>query len=125
MPLLRAHQIFRQAYRTISGLARTVRGPSMSATPGKVVIEGTSSVAGEDVFVLKFIQARDPQWVGRPFFARLDPEAVWMDQLRPAFGEEEFFFEQGIRAMGPGREHRESRAFTAVPYSEDPGESAA
>ena len=92
--LARAHQIFRQAYRRVSGLARTVRGPSMSAWPGKVRILGTSEVAGEEVFVLDFLQARDPAWVRKPFFARFDEHATWLDQLEPAFGEERFFFEE-------------------------------
>ena len=94
VPLARAHQIFRQAYRRVSGLARTARGPSMSATPGKVRILGTSVVAGEEVFVLDFLQARDPSWVRRPFFARYDETATWLDQLEPAFGEQRFFFEE-------------------------------
>ena len=32
------------------------------------------------------IQARDPSLVGRPFFARYDPRAVWLSDLEPAFG---------------------------------------
>jgi len=32
--LVKAHEIFQQAIQKVSGLARTVRGPSMSATPG-------------------------------------------------------------------------------------------
>src|SRR5262249_40194301 len=36
VPLARALEIFQGAYKTVSGLGRTVRGPSMSATPGKV-----------------------------------------------------------------------------------------
>ena len=99
VPLARAAEIFRQAYLRVSGLARTVRGPSMSATPGKVVVDGVTEVAGERVFALKFIQARDPDWVGRPFFARYDPHATWLDDLRPAFGEREFFFEPALRAL--------------------------
>src|SRR5580700_11394185 len=39
VPLYRAHEIFRDAYASVSGLCRTVRGPSMSATPGKVCID--------------------------------------------------------------------------------------
>lgn len=35
VPLFRAYEIFRAAYNSVSGLARTVRGPSMSATPGQ------------------------------------------------------------------------------------------
>ncbi len=30
---------------------------------------------------------------GRPFFARYDPEAIWLDDLTPALGERRFFFE--------------------------------
>ena len=36
IPLVKAYEIFIKAYKQLSGLARTVRGPSMSATPGKV-----------------------------------------------------------------------------------------
>jgi KamA family protein len=94
VPLARAYQVFRNAYSQVSGLARTVRGPSMSATPGKVVVDGVNEINGERVFALHFIQARNPDWVGRPFFARFDPHATWLSDLRPAFGETRFFFEQ-------------------------------
>jgi len=93
IPLARAYKIFRDAYRHVNGLARTVRGPSMSATPGKVEVMGVSDVAGEKVFALRFLQARNAEWVGRPFFARYDAEATWLDHLRPAFGEERFFWQ--------------------------------
>jgi L-lysine 2,3-aminomutase len=93
VPLAEAQDIFRRAFRTVSGLARTVRGPSMSATPGKVLVLGTQEVHGEKVFVLSFLRGRKREWVGRPFFARFDPGASWLDELKPAFGEERFFFE--------------------------------
>ena len=85
VPLARAAEIFRDAYSSVSGLCRTVRGPSMSATPGKVCVDGVTEVAGQKVFVLHMIQARDPSLVGRPFFAQYDPSAVWLSDLRPAF----------------------------------------
>jgi L-lysine 2,3-aminomutase len=40
VPLARGYEIFRDAYQGVSGLCRTVRGPSMSATPGKVCVDG-------------------------------------------------------------------------------------
>ena len=95
VPLARAWEIFRQAYQKVSGLARTVRGPSMSAFPGKVLVDGIAEVRGEKVFCLQMLQARNPEWVRRPFFAKFDPQASWLDQLEPAFGEAQFFFEQG------------------------------
>jgi KamA family protein len=91
VPLARVYEIFRDAYRQVSGLARTVRGPSMSAFPGKVRILGVSEIRGEKVFVLDMLQGRRSEWVRRPFFAKFDPRATWLDQLRPAFAEKFFF----------------------------------
>ena len=93
IPLERAHKIFQNAYKNVSGICRTVRGPSMSAGPGKVQVLGVTEVAGEKVFVLRFLQGRNPDWVHRPFFAKYDPDATWLNELEPAFGEDKFFFE--------------------------------
>ena len=104
MPLIRAYEIYHGAIQKVSGLARTARGPSMSAGPGKVEVLGRTQVAGEDAFALRFLQARHPDWVDRPFFARFDPEATWLDQLRPLSGEDEFFFEPEYRRLVASRE---------------------
>jgi L-lysine 2,3-aminomutase len=87
VPLARAAEVYRDAYASVSGLCRTVRGPSMSATPGKVCIDGIAEIHGQQVFALHMIQARDPALVGRPFFAHYDPDAVWLSDLRPAFAD--------------------------------------
>ncbi|MGM0375774.1 MAG: KamA family radical SAM protein [Bacteroidota bacterium] len=97
--LANAWEIFRKAYIQVSGIGRTVRGPSMSCTPGKVRIIGVAEVKGEKIFVCEFIQGRNKDWVGRPFFAKYDPRALWMDDLKPAFGQEEFFFEEDLARM--------------------------
>lgn len=94
LPLAEACNIHREAANQVSGLARAARGPVMSAYPGKVEVQGIAEVRGERAFVLRFHQARNPEWVGRPFFARFDPGATWLDQLRPAFGATQFFFDQ-------------------------------
>jgi hypothetical protein len=107
VPLTRAWEIFVDAYKQVSGLGRTVRGPSMSATPGKVLVSGVATVMGEEVLVLRFLQARNPDWVGRPFFAKYDPTATWLDDLEPAFGEAEFFFEEEHRELDDVRRQLE------------------
>ncbi|QZT36587.1 lysine 2,3-aminomutase [Halosquirtibacter xylanolyticus] len=94
-----AWNIFKDAYQSVSGICRTVRGPSMSCDPGKIQIVGVTEVQGEKVFVLSFIQGRNPEWVGRPFFAKYDPKAIWINDLVPAFGEKEFFYEEELRNM--------------------------
>ena len=43
-------------------------------------------LAGERVFSLRLLQARDSRLVGRQFFAQYDPKAEWFDDLRPALG---------------------------------------
>lgn len=99
VPLVRAWEIYRAAIQQVSGLARTARGPSMSASPGKVEIQGVTEIGGKKVFVLRFIQGRNPDWVQRPFFARFDAEATWLDQLVPAFGEEKWFWQDEYEAL--------------------------
>lgn len=130
LPLARCHEIFQGALRDVSGLARTARGPSMSTTPGKVVIDGIADIHGDEVFVCSFIQARNPEWVKRPFFAKFDPSATWLDDLVPAWGESAFFFEPGLRALSgagpttsPGEPRHERPAEIAAPrrVQEGPG----
>lgn len=101
LPLARAYEVFQAAYQMVSGLSRTVRGPSMSAFPGKVLVDGIVTINGEKLFALQFLQARNPDWVRKPFFARFDPAATWLNHLVPAFGHEKFFFE----AEGSDGEH--------------------
>lgn len=97
--LSQAWQIFRNAYNQVSGICRTVKGPSMSCSPGKIQVVGVSEIKGEKVFVLNFLQGRDPGWVGKPFFARYNPDAIWIDDLEPAFGASDFFFEESYYEM--------------------------
>lgn len=99
VPLVRAWEIYRTAIQQISGMGRTARGPSMSAGPGKVEIQGVTEINQERVFVLRFIQGRNPDWVQQPFFARYDEQATWLDDLQPAFGERKFFFQDEYHAM--------------------------
>jgi KamA family protein len=93
VPLHKAWQIYRDAMKQVSGLGRTARGPSMSAGPGKVEIQGVSEINGERVFVLRYIQARDHDLVQRPFFAQYDENVTWYDQLRPVRGQSLPFLE--------------------------------
>ncbi len=98
IPLVRAWEIFRDAYQNVSGLCRTVRGPSMSANPGKIQILGVTEIMGNKIFELRFLQGRDPDWVQRPFFAQYDPSATWFTELKPAFNETKFFFENRLES---------------------------
>jgi KamA family protein len=82
-----AVEIYQEAVSNVTGLARTARGPSMSCGPGKVSIDGISEIDGVKVFVLRFLQCREPELVGRPFFAKFDEDAAWFDELEPIDGQ--------------------------------------
>lgn len=75
----------------------------MSASPGKIQLVGISTVptpsGPEKVFVLRFLQARNPAWMKETFFAKFDEQASWLNDLKPAFGEKEFFYEKEYREL--------------------------
>ena len=116
VPLSRALEVFTRGIRQVSGLGRTVRGPSMSCTPGKVLVDGIADVDGQKVFILKFLQGRNPNWTNRIFFAHYDETASWIDDLEPAFSER-FFFEE------PWHSNRSWKNFT-VYSGADPRKTA-
>ncbi len=99
VPIIQAWEIYQAAIQKVSGLARTVRGPVMSALPGKVAVDGVTEIYGEKVFVLSFLQGRDPNWCKRPFFARYDEKATWLTDLVPAMEEKEFFYENKLKEI--------------------------
>jgi hypothetical protein len=74
----------------------------MSCTPGKVQVLGVNEIPlngkMEKVITMRMIQGRNPDWVARPFFAKYDPNAHWMSDLKPAFGDQ-FFFEEELKEM--------------------------
>ncbi|MBL1217263.1 MAG: lysine 2,3-aminomutase [Planctomycetes bacterium] len=125
IPLTRAWHIFRKAYQQVSGLARTVRGPSMSAFPGKIRILGTRVIDGQEAFILDYLQARRPELVRIPFFARYDPDATWFDQLKPLRSEDAAFFDHETTSTNrpptiqvrvhDRPEHRRPQPFTQTP----------
>ncbi|MFC1500670.1 KamA family radical SAM protein [Candidatus Zixiibacteriota bacterium] len=105
VPLARALRIYQRAYRKVSGLARTVRGPVMSALPGKALVTGVAELHGKRFFSLQLIRGRKPSWERRPFHARYDEEAAWLTDLKPAFGEREFFYWMELQQLlEPGQD---------------------
>ena len=91
--LEQSYNIYKKAVTNLSGLARTVRGPSMSCLPGKIEILGIQEVNKKKAFLLRFLQGRNPNWCYKPFFAEYDQNAIWIDDLKPIEGNN-FFFEE-------------------------------
>ena len=79
VPLVRSWEIFQQALRRGSGLARRARF-CMSHETGKVEI---LAVDDESIY-LRYHQAKDASNLGRFFICKRDDDAYWLDQLEPA-----------------------------------------
>jgi len=95
LPLVKAYEVFKDAVSRVSGVARTVRGPSMSCEPGKVAVMGVIN----DMMILQFLQSRNPEWMKNPFLAKYDPNATWLDDLKPYDGSESFFYQKELDDM--------------------------
>ncbi|HMQ14473.1 MAG TPA: 4Fe-4S cluster-binding domain-containing protein [Phycisphaerae bacterium] len=78
VPIVRGWEIFREALRHGSGLARRARY-CMSHETGKVEISGVD----EQYIYLRYHRARDPKLRGRLMLYHRDDNASWLDDLRP------------------------------------------
>jgi len=78
VPIVRGYEIFNEAHRRGSGLARRARF-CMSHSTGKIQI-----LHVDDRYIyLKYHQAKDPKDLGRFIVCHRDDDAYWFDQLRP------------------------------------------
>lgn len=92
LPLVEAQRIFREAYRRVSGIGRTVRGPCMSTPHGKVEVLDVQEIGGEKAILLRFLQAQNKELVSKIFFAKYDEEAEWFTDLSPLRAQDTPFF---------------------------------
>ncbi len=106
--LIEAWKIFSNAFRQVSGICKTARGPIMSALPGKIQVLGVSQLEkdGEmkDALALRFIQGRNPEWNNIPFYAELNENANWLTELKPFYGDK-FFYEDNLMQIIGKKKH--------------------
>ena len=86
LPLAEVYNIYREAIQQSSSFAKTITGPVMSASQGKVQILGIveSFETGRKYFKLQFVRHRDKRKTFNPFLAEYDEQATWFDQLNVA-----------------------------------------
>lgn len=92
VPLVEALEIFRKAYRNVSGICRTVRGPIMSTPHGKVHVLDVQELQGEKTLLLSYLQSSTMEHVLRTFFAVYDEKAEWFTDLKPFRPEDRKYF---------------------------------
>lgn len=78
VPIVRGWELFQEAMRGVSGLAKRARFV-MSHETGKVEVLAVTS----DRILLRYHRARDPANRGRILEFERDDDAAWLDDLRP------------------------------------------
>jgi L-lysine 2,3-aminomutase len=76
VPIVRGYEIFEEAKKRISGLAKRVKF-SMSHETGKIEIVGVD----ENFIFLKYHRAHDEDNLGKMLIFKRDDEAFWFDDL--------------------------------------------
>lgn len=84
VPLTEVYNIYQKAIRETGSFAKTVTGPVMSASKGKVQILGvvTNPLDGKPYFMMQYVRNRDYKQTFKPFFMEYDEKATWVDQLK-------------------------------------------
>jgi hypothetical protein len=82
----------------LPSINRPSRYITQTSSAGKVSIIGTTEVKGEKVFVLKFNESRNMEWMDEVFLAKYDEEENTIEHLEPFEGEK-FFFEDELREI--------------------------
>ncbi|MBZ4676678.1 MAG: lysine 2,3-aminomutase [Anaerophaga sp.] len=84
IPLADIYRIYQEAIRETGSFAKTVTGPTMSASKGKVQIMGivTNPLDGSKYFMMQYIRHRDYRETFKPFLMEYDEKATWVDQLK-------------------------------------------
>jgi L-lysine 2,3-aminomutase len=82
IPIARAFELFKSSLISVSGLAKTVRGPVFNTIHGKILVKDIVTFRNERFFLLQFLQANNIERTGKSFLAYYDDQMYTMDQLR-------------------------------------------
>ncbi len=94
-PLAVIVKIFSKIYRELASINRPSRFITMTSSAGKISLLGTTEINGEKVFVLKFNEARNMEWMDKTYFAKYDENEHTIENLKP-FGTDKHFYEDEL-----------------------------
>ena len=94
-PLADINKIFSKVYRSLASVNRPSRYITMTSSAGKTSLLGTAVVNGEKVFVLKFNEARNMEWMDRVYLAKYDEKENTIEKLIP-YDTDTYFYEDEL-----------------------------
>jgi len=81
IPISRSFKIFNSAWKNVSGLARTVRGPILYSADSKILVDDIIDINGKKYFLLKYLQCSNSSKTGSSFLKDYDEFALSVEQL--------------------------------------------
>ena len=90
-PLAIIVKIFNKIYRELASINRPSRFITMTSSAGKISLLGTTEINGEKVFVLKFNEARNMEWMDETYFAKYDENEHTIENLKPFKADKHFY----------------------------------
>ncbi len=97
-PLADMEKIFSKIYRSLSSINRPSRHISMTSSAGKVTLIGTTDLNGEKLFALKFVEARNMEWMDKVFLAKYDEQENTVELLKP-HDRSNYFYEEELKEI--------------------------
>ena len=97
-PLADISKIFNKVYRTLASINRPSRYITMTSSAGKTSLMGTATIQGEKVFVLKFNEARNMDWMDTTYFAEYDEEQNTIEKLKP-WKADKYFYQDELEGI--------------------------
>lgn len=97
-PLAEISKIFNKVYRSLASINRPSRYITMTSSAGKTSLLGTTTIKGEKVFVLKFNEARNMEWMDTTYFAKYDKKENTIEKLIP-FDSDKYFYEDELNEI--------------------------
>ena len=94
-PLAEINKVFSKVYRTLPSINRPSRYITMTSSAGKVSLLGVAEIKGEKVFVLKFNEGRNMEWMDRVYLARYDENENTIEKLKP-YDTDTYFYEDEL-----------------------------
>jgi L-lysine 2,3-aminomutase len=93
-PLAVINKIFSKVYRSLASINRPSRYITMTSSAGKTSLLGTAEVNGETVFVLKFNEARNMEWMDKVYLAEYDEKENTIEKLKPYQSDKYFYHDE-------------------------------
>ena len=104
-PLADIIKVFNKVYRTLPSISRPSRYITMTASAGKISLIGAMEVEGKKVFVLKFNEGRNMEWIDEVYLAHYDEKEHTIENLKP-FETGRFFYEDELAAIEQNLEEK-------------------